>query len=58
MSLSSPVSQPLYTDMFLHLWFLLLFCLLILSNVDSMHFVAFHLVHVKRKHLQFKINLC
>jgi len=34
----------------------LLFCLLILSDVDWMHFVAFLLLHVKR--LQLNIDLC
>jgi len=31
-------------------------CLLILSDVDLMHFVTFLLLHVKR--LQLKIDLC
>jgi len=35
---------------------LLFFCLLILSDVDWMHFVAFLLLHVKR--LQLKIDFC
>jgi len=34
----------------------LLFCLLILSEVDLMHFVTFLSFHVKR--LQLNINLC
>jgi len=36
--------------------FWLLFCLLILSDADSMHFVPFLLLLVKR--LQLKIDLC
>jgi len=31
----------------------LLFCLLILSDVDSMHFVTFLLLHVKRLQLKY-----
>jgi len=46
---------PAYRHVFPPL-FLSLFCLLILSDVDSMHFVTFLLLHVKR--FQLKIDLC
>jgi len=42
--------------MLFSLCFLLSFCLLILPGVDSMDFVAFLLLLVKR--LQLKIDLC
>jgi len=47
---------PLYTGMLFSHCFLLLCCFRILSDVNSMHFVTFLLLLVKR--VQLKINLC
>jgi len=57
MSFISTVADPTFVHghNFLSL-FLMLFCLLIFSDVDSMHFVAFLLTLVKS--LQIRIRLC
>jgi len=49
-SFISPVahSKPVYIGMFFRLCFLLLFCLVIIPDVDSMHFVSLLLLHVER----------
>jgi len=47
---------PLYISMLFLCFLLLLFCLLILSGIDSMHFVTFLSLPVKCLH--FKIGLC
>jgi len=53
--LTSSTHPPVHKHAFLPL-FLLLFCLLILPDVDSMHFVTFLLLFVKL--LQLQTNLC